>query len=570
MANLSRSCFCSQKATISEIEARLDEERNQRREERQKAAADLNSALKRAQLEAQEEIKRQSEIHLRQHKEQQEVINKLEVSEEGARESLVTSEKKVRQLEIQVKDEQVALISSRKFGGGHVSSLPTLRQSELDLSLLWILILISLVFVSVIILQKSEALESELENLRKELESEKQVAREEAWAKVSALELEIAAAIRDLSIEKQRFQGARERIILRETQLRAFYSTTEEISSLFAKQQEQLKAMQRTLEDEEHYENASIGMYLKEVSNGNNNSGGRYECNNSRASGAFTPKNSQAMSGSSADEEVSATEKHECSLGSQGGNTQDLECNSADRSVKGFGSDIDGVGTAVDLEGDPPDTEQVPGTESQAGDAGSDERNAVLHKCSNLGGETMQIDDDPQVQEKVEPNGNHTGRPGGCSQQRIQDTETGTIRTADLLASEAAGSWAVSTAPSVNGENESPRSMENADAAGEDIAAVATLPLCSDGFAMGSQSNVGPGITKPSKEYRAPNAMIRKGPLTRLNLRQLFECRPDLSDAETEGSNNSDADHDNGHSVHDVDSDTDETGDDERIDDSVG
>lgn len=81
MANLSPNCFCSQKATISEIEARLDEERSQRREERQKAAADLNSALKRAQLEAQEEIKRQSEIHLRQHKEQQEVINKLEVSE---------------------------------------------------------------------------------------------------------------------------------------------------------------------------------------------------------------------------------------------------------------------------------------------------------------------------------------------------------------------------------------------------------------------------------------------------------------------------------------------------------
>lgn len=44
----------------------------------------------------------------------------------------------------------------------------------------------------------------------------------------------------------------------RETQLRAFYSTTEEISSLFAKLQEQLKAMQRTLEDEENYENTSV------------------------------------------------------------------------------------------------------------------------------------------------------------------------------------------------------------------------------------------------------------------------------------------------------------------------
>lgn len=37
----------------------------------------------------------------------------------------------------------------------------------------------------------------------------------------------------------------------RETQLRAFYSTTEEISALFTKQQEQLKAMQRALEDDD-------------------------------------------------------------------------------------------------------------------------------------------------------------------------------------------------------------------------------------------------------------------------------------------------------------------------------
>jgi len=39
-----------------------------------------------------------------------------------------------------------------------------------------------------------------------------------------------------------------------------------------------------------------------------------------------------------------------------------------------------------------------------------------------------------------------------------EDTEAGgTIRTADLLASEVVGSWACSTAPSVHGENESPR-----------------------------------------------------------------------------------------------------------------
>ena len=46
----------------------------------------------------------------------------------------------------------------------------------------------------------------------------------------------------------------------RETQLRAFYSTTEEIQVLFAKQQEQLKSMPRTLEDDENYENTFVDM----------------------------------------------------------------------------------------------------------------------------------------------------------------------------------------------------------------------------------------------------------------------------------------------------------------------
>ncbi|CAA7410853.1 unnamed protein product [Spirodela intermedia] len=215
----------SHKGTILEREAQLDEERNQRRAEREKAAADLKSALQRVQLEAQEEIKRQTDVYLQQHREQQEFIVKLQDFEkesrflvetlrsklEETRDNLVTSEKKARQLEALLQEEQ------------------TLRESHR---------------------KRSETLELEVRRLKGELESEK-VAREEAWAKVSALELEIAAVIRELSTEKQRFQGARERLILRETQLRAFYSTTEEISALFTKQQEQLKAMQRALEDDD-------------------------------------------------------------------------------------------------------------------------------------------------------------------------------------------------------------------------------------------------------------------------------------------------------------------------------
>lgn len=69
----------SQKVSISKLEARLDEEQDQRREEREKAAADFKAAIHRIQSEAQEDMKRLSEVALTREREQQEVINKLQV-----------------------------------------------------------------------------------------------------------------------------------------------------------------------------------------------------------------------------------------------------------------------------------------------------------------------------------------------------------------------------------------------------------------------------------------------------------------------------------------------------------
>jgi hypothetical protein len=71
----------SQKASIAEIKAQLFEERDQRREEREKAVVDLKAAVQRAQSEAQEELKRLSDATLRREREQQEVINKFQESE---------------------------------------------------------------------------------------------------------------------------------------------------------------------------------------------------------------------------------------------------------------------------------------------------------------------------------------------------------------------------------------------------------------------------------------------------------------------------------------------------------
>ncbi|CAK7347939.1 unnamed protein product [Dovyalis caffra] len=448
----------SQKASIAELEAQLEEERDQRKEERQKATSDLKAAVQRVQSEAQEEVKRLSNAALQRERELQEEINKLQEREkkwcsqvetlrpklEEARQKLVASDNKVRQLEAQVCEEQLVSANGRK---------------------------------------RMEELEQETERLRKELENEKSklkrsdfvistnmllmhAAREEAWAKVSTLELEINAAMRDLEFERRRLKGARERIMLRETQLRAFYSTTEEISGLFAKQQEQLKAMRRTLEDEENYDNTSVDIDLN-VNPGNvdgilvrDHGMSRYY-RNSRAkagSGTSAQRFDRNQPDTSSDG-ISVTEKHDCdSRSREDQNTQEEEYTSVEHHVKGgFGSEIDGVGTApVVLE-----------TESLGVDG---ERGFDLNKYSSLAGDTMQVEDEARVHEDDEDihtihhDALHHSQSNNLpeNQRAMEDTEPGgIIRTQDLLASEVVGSWACSTAPSIHGDNESPGSGDD-------------------------------------------------------------------------------------------------------------
>ncbi|TYJ08687.1 hypothetical protein E1A91_A11G091400v1 [Gossypium mustelinum] len=436
----------SQKASIAELKVQLDEEWDQRREEREKATADLKAAVQRAQFEAQEELQRLSDVYLKRETEKKEVINKLEESLrkssaqvedlvsklEDTRQKLVDSDNKVRQLETQVCEEQKTSANTRK---------------------------------------KVEELEHEIKGLRKELETEK-AGREEAWAKVSALELEINATMRDLDYERRRLKGARERIMLRETQLRAFYSTTEEISILFAKQQEQLKTMQRTLEDEENYENTSVDIDLNVQYQNVNGTRVREKAptghreNSTMREGSTT--SAQRVNISS--DEASVTEKHDCGMRSQdvGENTQEAEFTSADRSVKGiFGFDVDGVGTTPILEGDPIGTERVLETESFGIGV---EPNIDLNRCGTLGGDTMQFDYETNAHESDErvqtacldtSVQSQLNKPHE-NQKSTEDKEGGgTTMTTELLASEGFERQANGTNPSVHGENVLPKSRDN-------------------------------------------------------------------------------------------------------------
>ncbi|KAJ7962234.1 SMAD/FHA domain-containing protein, putative isoform 1 [Quillaja saponaria] len=503
-----------QKANVAELKEQLDEQQSQQREEREKAAADLKAAVQRAHSEAQEELKRLSDAALRREIELQEVINKLQESKrewcllvetlrsklEETRQKLVTSDNKVRQLETQAHDELLASANGRK---------------------------------------RVEELEHETRRLRKELELEK-AAREEAWAKVSVLELEINAAMRDLDFERRGLKAARERIMLRETQLRAFYSTTEEISLLFAKQQEQLKAMQRTLEDEENYENTSVDM---DINTANGAADGTIDrgkevtgyCNNSaaRAGSATSAQKFHRDQVETSSNEASVTEKHDSEIRSQEcQNTQVAEFTSTDNDhgVKGsFGSEIDGSRGAPVMDGDAVGTERVLETESPVADR---EQKIDLIKCSALDEDTMQFDE-AHVQETEEHGQtislealHHTQSNNPVDSLKPTEDTEGTIRTADLLASEVAGSWACSTAPSVHGENESPRS------GGSKKEGAAAL-LLSSGEVAESQSSPSSedAATRQSHERQALTEMIG---IVAPDLKELFGVAADDGDHERE------------------------------------
>jgi hypothetical protein len=323
----------------------------------------------------------------------------------------------------------------------------------------------------------------------------------------------------------------------RETQLRAFYSTTEEISSLFAKQQEQLKAMQRTLEDEENYENTLMSVDLNKVPLTTDDARVKpVGCSkNTVEAPSASTQNTQVSEHSSSDEDASMIEQH-ADATAEGGSTQGLECSSPERSQEGLRPGFHGNPVSTAPEKEVTDTEQVPETESQAGNVGCDDQ-----RCDNMGGETMPLEDEAQPQENeepttllkdgVQPQENQDPLPipkdgighcsedkheDGCSESKREDTHVGAIGTADLLTSEVAGSWAVETAPSVNGENESPRSLEDADdAVGQDVdiggstAADALLTLVnSEGQAAGSQNNADRVVSKVTDQHRALSAMI--------------------------------------------------------------
>lgn len=276
--------------------------------------------------------------------------------------------------------------------------------------------------------------------------------------------------------------------------------------------------MQRTLEDEENYEDASLDIDLNDDPNKNNN------------------VNNIIVETSS--DEASVTEKHNCDdlrTQEQGQNTQETDSPNTHQFVKGaFGSDVDGTGAVVELAGDPIGTERVLETESQID----------LNKSSTLAGDTMQLDDEAHVQESEErarniTRGTHLSSPVEMIKS-TQDTEGGgTIKTADLLASEVVGSWACSTAPSVHGENESPKSRDIDDEGAKESQNIPSLKFNTMRLNQDSQALCEMiGIVAPELK----DQFVRSAS----DLEKGKECPAAISDSDTEDCSEEEDDHNNG------------------------
>ncbi|CAM6008942.1 unnamed protein product [Sphagnum balticum] len=214
----------SQKGIIQELENRLEDERTQHSKDKAKAEAKSKADLDRVRIESAEELKHVLESAALQHKQQQDIILTLQESD---KENRLAAENLRKKLDI----ERAAVVAAEEKGRRLEAQLQEERIHNVNS------------------LNKLAEMEKDLQQACRVREDEKQKAREVEERKVADLELEMEVVFRDLALERQRLQGARERILLRETQMRAFHSTAAEVATLQQKQQEQLAAMLRTLED---------------------------------------------------------------------------------------------------------------------------------------------------------------------------------------------------------------------------------------------------------------------------------------------------------------------------------
>ncbi|KAH8951402.1 hypothetical protein BDL97_09G026100 [Sphagnum fallax] len=176
----------SQRTTIQELEKVLEDEQMQHMKERAEAEGSLREELERVRNEALEELNSHKEAVSSMQMQQEDLLVLLKVSEKAAVKA-VECEK--QELEAQLQEEKNSKENALKRASGR------------------------------------------------------------AQAQISGLKLEMEASTVNLTLEKQQLQSAQERIMLRESELRAFHATAAEIAALQERQQSQLAMLLRNLDE---------------------------------------------------------------------------------------------------------------------------------------------------------------------------------------------------------------------------------------------------------------------------------------------------------------------------------
>ncbi|KAH9552665.1 hypothetical protein CY35_09G078500 [Sphagnum magellanicum] len=213
----------SQRTTIQELEKVLEDEQMQHMKERAEAEGSLREELERVRNEALEELNSHKEAVSSMRMQQEDLLVLLKDAEkehqlvsEGLQMKLVSEKAAVKAVECEKQELEAQLQEEKKS-----------KENALKVT---------------------AELEKKLQQVCEELEDEKGASRR-AQAQISGLKLEMEASTMNLTLEKQQLQSAQERIMLRESELRAFHATAAEIAALQERQQSQLAMLLRNLDE---------------------------------------------------------------------------------------------------------------------------------------------------------------------------------------------------------------------------------------------------------------------------------------------------------------------------------
>eukprot|EP00850_Spirogloea_muscicola_P022407 SM000292S11262 [mRNA] locus=s292:3555:8476:- [translate_table: standard] len=223
-------------AQVAALERAIEEDRAQQQAELREAHVQQEKAMDNLRATAAQDFVRLKEEAAEQQKRQDDCLHALKRAEASSREAMqrLQSELDLEQQELAKWREQARYLQEQREADAKASSLAIQGLAEIK--------------------QQLMTLEAEL--------AREQALRSAAEHKVISLEHDAQASTQALELEKQQLRGACERVMLRETQLRAIHAAAVDIVALQQQQQQQLACMMGALEDMEGHGKVEDGKLL--------------------------------------------------------------------------------------------------------------------------------------------------------------------------------------------------------------------------------------------------------------------------------------------------------------------